>query len=57
MAARQAPLNCRGHTRPVVHLKYSNLTSRGYFLISACKGTCVLIKVVMKLNYHLRMPK
>ena len=37
--ARQLPLTCSGHTRPVVHLSFSDKTSYGYFLISACKGT------------------
>ncbi|XP_041350587.1 serine-threonine kinase receptor-associated protein-like [Gigantopelta aegis] len=34
---RQTPLTCSGHTRPVVHLAFSDITSYGYFLISACK--------------------
>jgi len=38
MAARQTPLTCSGHTRPVVDLAYSALTPDGFFLISACKG-------------------
>eukprot|EP00729_Bicosta_minor_P010836 gene10836-16472_t len=37
MAARQTPLTCSGHTRPVVDLAYSALTPDGFFLISACK--------------------
>lgn len=37
-AIRQTPLTCPGHTRPVVHLHYSNVTSTGYYLISASKG-------------------
>ena len=37
--AKQLPLSCPGHTRPVVHLAFSNVTaSGGYFLITACKG-------------------
>lgn len=36
---RQVPLTCSGHTRPVVHLDFSDITDCGYFLISACKGT------------------
>lgn len=36
--ARQIPLTCSGHTRPVVHLSFSDITPYGYFLISACKG-------------------
>lgn len=35
---RQTPLTCSGHTRPVVHLDFSDITECGYFLISACKG-------------------
>jgi len=35
--ARQTPLTCSGHTRPVVDLCFSDNTPDGYFLISACK--------------------
>lgn len=35
---KQVPLTCGGHTRPVVHLDFSDVTKDGYFLISACKG-------------------
>ena len=35
---RQTPLTCSGHTRPVVHLSFSEITEHGYFMISACKG-------------------
>lgn len=36
---KQTPLTCSGHTRPVVHLDFSDITESGpYFLISACKG-------------------
>jgi len=35
--ARQTPLTCSGHTRPVVDLSFSDNTADGYFLISACK--------------------
>lgn len=35
---RQIPLTCSGHTRPVVHLDFSDICDAGYFLISACKG-------------------
>jgi len=38
-AMRQTPLTCSGHTRPVVHLSFSDITEHGYFMISACKGT------------------
>ncbi|KAG7189447.1 hypothetical protein KM043_017147 [Ampulex compressa] len=34
---RQTPLTCSGHTRPVVHLAFSDVTETGYYLISACK--------------------
>ncbi|XP_064627901.1 serine-threonine kinase receptor-associated protein-like [Lineus longissimus] len=34
---RQTPLTCSGHTRPVVHLAFSDITPHGYFMISACK--------------------
>ncbi|XP_015367716.1 PREDICTED: serine-threonine kinase receptor-associated protein [Diuraphis noxia] len=34
---KQTPLTCSGHTRPVVHLDFSDNTDYGYFLISACK--------------------
>jgi len=37
MAAKQAPLTCPGHTRPVVDLAFSSVTEHGFFLISACK--------------------
>lgn len=35
---KQVPLTCGGHTRPVVHLDFSDITKDGYYLISACKG-------------------
>jgi len=37
MQAKQMPLTCSGHTRPVVDLSFSPVTSEGIFLISACK--------------------
>lgn len=37
-SVRQTPLTCSGHTRPVVHLSFSDITESGYYLISACKG-------------------
>jgi hypothetical protein len=46
---RQTPLTCSGHTRPVVHLAFSDVTECGYFLISACKGE-LCFKVVAFLN-------
>lgn len=39
---KQIPLTCSGHTRPVVHLDFSDIVECGYFLISACKGTFLL---------------
>lgn len=36
--AKQTPLTCSGHTRPVVDLGFSEITEDGYFMISACKG-------------------
>lgn len=35
---KQVPLTCGGHTRPVVHLDFSDITKDGFYLISACKG-------------------
>jgi len=40
MSLKQTPLTCSGHTRPVVYLDFSGITSSGYYLISACKGIC-----------------
>jgi len=37
MQAKQTPLTCSGHTRPVVDLSFSSVTPEGIFLISACK--------------------
>lgn len=34
---RQIPITCNGHTRPVVDLRYSEITPYSYFIISACK--------------------
>ncbi|CAG9093664.1 unnamed protein product [Plutella xylostella] len=34
---KQVPLTCGGHTRPVVHLDFSDVTKDGFYLISACK--------------------
>jgi len=33
---KSAPLICRGHSRPVVDLSYSSLTSEGFWIISSC---------------------
>ena len=42
--AKQLPLTCPGHTRPVVHLGFSNITANGgYFLITACKGEVLVV--------------
>ena len=46
--SRQAPLNCSGHTRPVVDLSFSDITSDGSFIISACKGTMTRGKFLPK---------
>ncbi|KJE91798.1 hypothetical protein CAOG_08643 [Capsaspora owczarzaki ATCC 30864] len=45
MATRQTPLTCNGHTRPVVDLAFSPVTSDGYFLISACKDGKPMLRV------------
>ena len=34
--ARQIPIVCPGHSRPLAELQYSTVTSDGVFLISAC---------------------
>jgi len=34
---RQIPITCNGHTRPVVDLRFSDVTPYSYFIISACK--------------------
>eukprot|EP00882_Tetradesmus_deserticola_P000508 GHRQ01000559.1.p1 GENE.GHRQ01000559.1~~GHRQ01000559.1.p1 ORF type:complete len:333 (+),score=82.40 GHRQ01000559.1:155-1153(+) len=33
----QQPIVCHGHSRPIVEVNYSNVTSDGYFLVSASK--------------------
>lgn len=48
---RQTPLTCSGHTRPVVHLAFSDITDTGYYLISACKGSLKLINYLKINNY------
>jgi serine-threonine kinase receptor-associated protein len=35
-SSKNIPLICHGHSRPVPHLSYSNITEDGFFLISAC---------------------
>jgi len=42
-APANAPLVCHGHSRPINHLEYSNVTEDGVFLISSSKGTYNLI--------------
>jgi len=42
--AKQIPLNCSGHTRPVVDLSFSKISSDGYFLISACKDSNAMLR-------------
>lgn len=37
-APANAPLVCHGHSRPINHLEYSNVTEDGVFLISSSKG-------------------
>lgn len=50
---RQTPLTCSGHTRPVVHLDFSDVTDCGYFLISACKGKfCLHVITILDLWCH-----
>lgn len=41
---RQTPLTCSGHTRPVVHLAFSDVTESGYYLISACKDGSPMLR-------------
>ncbi|KAL0278784.1 UNVERIFIED_CONTAM: hypothetical protein PYX00_000495 [Menopon gallinae] len=41
---RQTPLTCSGHTRPVVHLAFSDVTDCGYFVISACKDGMPMLR-------------
>ncbi|XP_058004026.1 uncharacterized protein LOC110643944 [Hevea brasiliensis] len=38
------PLVCHGHSRPVVDLFYSPVTSDGFFLISASKDSCPMLR-------------
>ncbi|XP_071503516.1 serine-threonine kinase receptor-associated protein-like [Diadema antillarum] len=38
LTSRQSAISCPGHTRPVVHLGFSEvIQDHGYFMISACK--------------------
>ena len=53
-AMRQTPLTCSGHTRPVVHLSFSEITEHGYFMISACKGIaqhCQVLRPLFRICY------
>ena len=62
--ARQVPLTCPGHTRPVVDLAFSGLTEEGSYLISASKGEiwvlfvtvgcrCCILQVLMFVSFVL----
>ncbi|KNC96875.1 uncharacterized protein SPPG_07706 [Spizellomyces punctatus DAOM BR117] len=43
--AKQVPLTCPGHTRPVVDLGFSSFTYTGdFFLISACKDSVPILR-------------
>lgn len=41
---RQIPITCSGHTRPVVDLRFSDITPYSYFLISACKDGLPMLR-------------
>lgn len=41
---RQVPITCNGHTRPVVDLRFSDVTKYSYFLISACKDGIPMLR-------------
>ncbi|CAF2393338.1 unnamed protein product [Rotaria sp. Silwood2] len=41
---RQIPITCNGHTRPVVDLRFSDITKYSYFLISACKDGIPMLR-------------
>lgn len=46
MEARQIPLTCAGHTRPVVQLQFSRVLDDGnYLLISACKDGNPMLRI------------
>lgn len=39
------PLTCHGHSRPVTHLNFSDITADGqYYLISACKDNNPMLR-------------
>lgn len=42
---RQTALTCRGHTRPVTFLAFSDVTPDGYFLASACKDGRAMLRL------------
>ncbi|XP_075259376.1 serine-threonine kinase receptor-associated protein-like [Convolutriloba macropyga] len=42
---RQTALTCRGHTRPVTYLAFSDVTADGYFLASACKDGRAMLRL------------
>lgn len=48
---KQVPLTCGGHTRPVVHLDFSDVTKDGYYLISACKGEYLCVSITISLHW------
>lgn len=41
---RQIPITCSGHTRPVVDLRFSDVTPYSYFIISACKDGLPMLR-------------
>ncbi|RNA19080.1 Serine-threonine kinase receptor-associated [Brachionus plicatilis] len=41
---RQIPITCSGHTRPVVDLRFSDITPYSYFIISACKDGLPMLR-------------
>eukprot|EP01135_Chromosphaera_perkinsii_P001529 Nk52_evm9s206 gene=Nk52_evmTU9s206 len=44
MSAKQFPLTCSGHTRPITDLCFSDITPDGYFVISGCKDGKPMIR-------------
>ncbi|CAF0740896.1 unnamed protein product [Brachionus calyciflorus] len=41
---RQIPITCSGHTRPVVDLRFSEITPYSYYIISACKDGLPMLR-------------